>query len=378
MSLQVEGLMEDMEVSSGNIQLLRQDFKELEKQINQTARTGQVHFMETGLEVEAAKEAVLRRVGELAGNLSQQGEQLQEMEVDVDYIFTVIYKHNASGDCDCKSLKAAVARLEAGVANVTELANENRLALDENGDGGAGQWVFAEEWEPVVGVLQHGLQQVEKLSTIILQEVRLHVETDCVLNETSVLQVAQALSSEQARTSTLNHSLAQLSRSVRVGLAEVSGQKEENRKLEVTMQELSTSFNSLLKDVIRHRDVLELLLGEAVLEFLQWPVQDLEAHTIPALKKQLGHLQQQLQGRELSINPLPGGTPGEHSGSLATSSGSCEKLYQNVCLVSRLLQHCRHRKLPGLHHRYCATSDFSFRAVVETWSTSTFWVPSSF
>lgn len=153
--------MEDQEVSSGNIQLLRQDFRKLEKQINETARTSQVHFMETGLEVEAAKEAVLRRVGELAGNLSQHGEQLQEMEVDVDYIFTVIYKHNSSGDCDCKSLKATVARLEASVANVTELANENRLALDESSDGGAGQWVIANEWEPVVGVLQHGLQQVE-------------------------------------------------------------------------------------------------------------------------------------------------------------------------------------------------------------------------
>lgn len=185
--------MEDMEVSSGNIQLLRQDFKELQKQINQTARTSQVHFMETGLEVEAAKEAVLRRVGELAGNLSQQGEQLQDMEVDVDYLFTVVYKHNSSGDCDCKSLKAAVARLEAGVANVTELANENRLALDENSEGGAGQWVIADEWEPVVGVLQHGLQQVETrqvdqteqkynsaVRAIILQEVRLRIETDCL------------------------------------------------------------------------------------------------------------------------------------------------------------------------------------------------------
>lgn len=119
------------------------------------------------------------------------------------------------------------------------------------------------------------------------------------------------MASEQARTSTLNHSLAQLSSSVRAGLAEVSGLKDESRKLEVTMQELSTSFNSLLKDVIRHRDVLELLLGEAVLEFLEWPVQDLEAHTIPALKKQLGHLQQQLRGHDLSITSLLGNRPGE-------------------------------------------------------------------
>lgn len=123
--------------------------------------------------------------------------------------------------------------------------------------------------------------------------------------------MTQTLASEQTGTRTLNHSLAQLSSSVKVGLAEVSGLKEENRKLEVTTQYLSTSFNSLLKDVIRHRDVLQLLLGEAVLEFLEWPVQDLEAHTIPALKKRLGHLQEQLRGHDLSITSLLGRRPGE-------------------------------------------------------------------
>ncbi len=152
--------MEDMEVALGSVQQLRRDFKELGKQINQTARTSQIQFMETGLEVEAAKEAVLRRVGELAGNLSQQGERLHEMDVDVDYLYTALYRHNSSGDCDCKGLKAAVARLEGGVANVTELANENRLALDENSEGGAGHWDGANGWEPAVEAVRHGLQQV--------------------------------------------------------------------------------------------------------------------------------------------------------------------------------------------------------------------------
>lgn len=153
--LQVGGLMEDAEVSSGNIQRLRRDFKELERQINRTARTSQVQFMETGLEVEAAREVVLRRVNELAANLSQQGEQLCEMDMDVDYVYSVLYKHNLSADCDCKGLKAAVARLERGVANVSELANENRLALEESGGGDS-------DWEPAVEALQHGLQQVRK------------------------------------------------------------------------------------------------------------------------------------------------------------------------------------------------------------------------
>lgn len=152
--------MEDLEVNSGNVDQLRRDFKDLSKQINQTARNTQILFMETGLEVDAAKESVLRRVGELAGNLSLQSQRLQDMDVDVDYLYDILYKHNTSGDCSCKGLQAAVARLERGVANVTELANENRLSLNDNSEGGEGMWGGASDWEPAVEALQRGLQQV--------------------------------------------------------------------------------------------------------------------------------------------------------------------------------------------------------------------------
>lgn len=147
-------------MTSGSIQLLRQDLRSLVKQINQTARTSQVQFMETGLEVEAAREVVLRRVAELAGNLSQQSERLQEMDVDVDYLYTTLYKDNSSSDCGCKSLRAALARLERGVANVTELANKNRLALEEDNEGVVTQWGGASDWEPAVQAIQQDLQQV--------------------------------------------------------------------------------------------------------------------------------------------------------------------------------------------------------------------------
>lgn len=159
---QVNSLIEDVEVSSRNIQLLRQDFRSLDKQINQTARTSQVQFMETGLEVEAAKEVVLRQVAELTGNLSKQSERLQEMDVDVDYVYSMLYKDNSSSDCGCKSLRAALARLERGVANVTELANKNRVALEEDSETVAGQWDVTSDWEPVVQVIQQELQQVPK------------------------------------------------------------------------------------------------------------------------------------------------------------------------------------------------------------------------
>ncbi|XP_074532558.1 multimerin-2a [Halichoeres trimaculatus] len=279
-TVKVDGLMEDLEVTSGDVQQLRRDFKDLGKQINLTARTSQIQFMETGLEVEAAREVVLRRVNELAGNLSLQGGTLHEMEMDLDYLYAIFYKRNSSTDCECKGLTATLALLEKRVTNVTELAYENRLALDESNEAGAGQWGGSSDWEPAVGSLQQDLQQVQ-----------------------------ETLTSEQTRTSTLEQSLRQLSSTVTVGLAKVSGLESVDSKMAEEMKHLSGSFNSLLKDAIRHSDVLELLLGEEVLEFLEWPVQDQEAHSIPALKEQLGLLQEQLRGHNLSITSLLGNKP---------------------------------------------------------------------
>uniref|UniRef100_A0A3Q1J949 EMI domain-containing protein n=1 Tax=Anabas testudineus TaxID=64144 RepID=A0A3Q1J949_ANATE len=238
-TVKVSGLMEDVEVTSGNVQQLKRDLKELEEQVHHTGRNSQILFMETGLEVEEAKVAVLDRVNELAKNLTLQGERLQETEDDVDYLYTAFYNNSSSGDCTM--LKAAVARLEKAVANVTELANENKLALEENPEGAAQQWGRDSDWALAVKALQDGLQQ-------------------------------ESLVSEQSETRTLNHRLTQLSSSVNVS---------------VEMQRLSSSFDSLLRDAIRHSDVLELLLGEEVLEFLEWSEQDQEAHSIPALKQQL-------------------------------------------------------------------------------------------
>lgn len=117
--------------------------------------------------------------------------------------------------------------------------------------------------------------------------------------------MTENLASEWTRTRTLDHSLTQLSSSVKVGLADVSGLKEADRKLVEDMQRLSASFTSLLTDVIRHSNVLELLLGEEVLDFLDGPNQD-KGLSVPALKEQLGHLQEQLRGHNLSITSLLG------------------------------------------------------------------------
>ncbi|XP_040905192.1 multimerin-2a [Toxotes jaculatrix] len=279
-TVKVTALTEDVEVTAGSVQQLRWDLKELEKQINQTARSSRILFMETGLEVEDAKVAVLKRVEELAGNLAKHKKQLQEQEDDVDYLYTLCH-NNTHADCGCTRLEAAVARLERGVANVTALANDNRLALDENSEGGVEQWGEPSDWEPAVERLQRGLQHVQ-----------------------------ESLASEQSRTRTLDLGLTQLSSSVAVGLAEVSDMKERDKNVREEIQRLTSSFKSLLKDAIRHSDVLDLLLGEEVLEFLEWPVQDQVANSIPALKEQLRNLQEQLRQQSLSITSLLSNRPG--------------------------------------------------------------------
>ncbi|XP_047207600.1 multimerin-2a isoform X1 [Girardinichthys multiradiatus] len=258
----VDKLMEDMEVSSADVEQLTQQLKDLEKLINQTARKSQILFMETGLEVEQARVSVLQRVEELARNVTLHEQRLQESDADVDYLYTELYRYNLSTDCNCGGLNTAVAHLKRGVANVTQLANENRLALEENSEVGGTLWGGAGDWEPAVEALQRDLQQVN-----------------------------ESVASKQNRTRTLELSLTHLSSSISA-LQEVDVQQENQVKM------LSVSFRSLLQDAIRHSDVLQLLLGEEVLEFLEWPIQDQEAHSIPALKEQVRELQEQLRSQK--------------------------------------------------------------------------------
>ncbi|XP_019715810.1 multimerin-2-like [Hippocampus comes] len=280
-TIAVDRLAEDLALTSGGVRQLRRDAKALGERLNQTARTGQVLFMETGLEVEAAKVAVLERVEQLAGNLSRQGQRLHELDVDVDYLYAVLYKNNASSSsppqCDCGRLGEAVARLEGGVANATELATENRLALEDERRAAAEArpWeAGAGDWETAVEALQTSLQQVK-----------------------------ESMTSEQSRTTTLESSVRRLGVLLQEARARAETRqdapsasdgelREEMKRVLAEMKRLSASFNSLLKDVIRHSDVLEILLGEEVLEFLEWPAQDQEAHSIPALKERLGALRQ--------------------------------------------------------------------------------------
>uniref|UniRef100_A0A3P9ITU1 EMI domain-containing protein n=1 Tax=Oryzias latipes TaxID=8090 RepID=A0A3P9ITU1_ORYLA len=258
----VDRLLDDMEVTSGGVEQLTENLKNLERLINQTARRSQVLFMETGLEVEESKVSAQRQVEELGRNLTLLEEHMRRTDKDVDYLFSLSYKQNLSKNCDCKELKANVGFLERAVANVTALANENRVALDEQSEGGVGQWGGASDWEPAVEALQRGLQQVKEL-----------------------------LALGQSRSSTLDLRLTQLASSL-------SALQEADVELENRTAGLLDFFYSLQGDVVRHNDVMQLLLGEEVLEFVEWPLQDQEAHSIPALKEELRVLQEQLRSHE--------------------------------------------------------------------------------
>lgn len=98
-----------------------------------------------------------------------------------------------------------------------------------------------------------------------------------------VLQVAASLSSASSRTEALESGLDRLNGSLQLGLSDVSSLKAAERRL----NRLSASFNVLLKDASRHSQVLELLLGEDVLDFLDWPVDEQEKHSVPSLLEQL-------------------------------------------------------------------------------------------
>ncbi|KAM9364929.1 multimerin-2a [Pholidichthys leucotaenia] len=267
----VGGLMEDVAAGSGGMEQLRRRLVELEQQVNQTARRSQVLFMETGLEVEEAKVSVLRGVDELAASLYKQVRRLDDIDEDVEYLYNAHYNRTSIAECCncCHALRTTVAGLERGVANVTQLANENRLALEE--DGGAELWAGASDWEPAVEALQRGLQQVKELVDL-----------------------------DQTRTRTLESVLTHLNSST-VFLEKADRRREEQVNL------LSASFASLLEDTSRHSRVLEFLLGEEVLDFMEGPVRDADSLSVPALREELNLLEEQLRSHKLSVGIMKGG-----------------------------------------------------------------------
>ncbi|KAG7462595.1 hypothetical protein MATL_G00186520 [Megalops atlanticus] len=267
-TVKVNALLEDLDLASSNIRDLQRGFRGLEDSIEQTGRNSQIQFMETGLEVEAAKVQVLNRVNELASNLSVYDEHLREIDSDVDYLYQQFYKNTSASDCNCKALTAALARLEEEVANATELANENRLALEESAEG-------QDRWEVGWGTSVDDLKQ-------------------------GLLQVQESLAFEQDKSRSLTLNVSQLRALHAKSEQDIRGLQERDEAKASEMRRLASSFSSLLKDAIRHTDVLEVLIGEEVLGFKEKPLQEQEEYSIPLLRKKILQMQDQITSQNLS------------------------------------------------------------------------------
>lgn len=269
-TIEISALTEGQEQVIQNIEDLQSTQRDLEERITETSREYQIKYMETGLEVDAAKVSVLEQIKELSSNVSAVQGALQDMEIDVDYLYTQYYKNTSSsaGDCNCLDLRASVTQLEKSVSDVMEIANENRMArqTDAKMSDNNGAWVAS------VDDLKQGLLNVQK-----------------------------SLAFEQEKSRMLQHNMTQLQTSLLGSQQDIEALQEQDRAKVDNIQQLASTFNTLLQDAIRHSEILEVLLGEEVLEFMAWSHQDKRQYSIPALRESIKDMQAQINGHSLSL-----------------------------------------------------------------------------
>ncbi|XP_062375641.1 multimerin-2a [Sardina pilchardus] len=248
------------EATDKGIASLQSGLQGLDEKIDDTGRRSQIQFMETGLEVDAARAVVLQRVEELASNLTQQGQKVQENENDVDYLFKQFYLNvsSGSGGCDCQAL---LSNLEGAINTVSTIANENRKALNDEHSKPEG-W---DDWMPSVEDLKRGLSYVQN-----------------------------ALAFEQERTRALNFNVSALQATLMASQQDIQALQNKEDKKEARVQRLQSSFNSLLMDSTRHAEVLEVVLGMEVLEFSKLPKDKQNENSMPATRKLIHDLKERL------------------------------------------------------------------------------------
>ncbi len=86
------GLSETSKNSDGAFRALQKDLLDLGQSLEEVKQRTEIHFAETGLEVEATRVRVLNSVGELTANLSAHEGQLREIELDLDNIYQQLQK----------------------------------------------------------------------------------------------------------------------------------------------------------------------------------------------------------------------------------------------------------------------------------------------
>ncbi|TSK14878.1 Multimerin-2 [Bagarius yarrelli] len=255
------------------VQKLDHGLRNLSERLEHVSHNTEVHLAQISFEVEAARVATQKTVNELASNHSNQERELRETQLDVDNIYQHLQNNEpvtAGEICSCKEMSDLLARLESDVANVTNIAKENRYTLEDvEAKKGLSQWT------PEVEDLNQGLWSVR-----------------------------ESLAFEQVKRKALHDNLAQLKTSVLDSQKEITGLKDLFIAKEVEIRHLSSSFTSLLKDAIRHSEVLEVLLGDEVMEFSSWSNIQQKQLAIPALLQKMRLMQEKIESHERSLNPL--------------------------------------------------------------------------
>ncbi|KAJ8365393.1 hypothetical protein SKAU_G00142240 [Synaphobranchus kaupii] len=283
----VAALEEKSDRATRHLGDLHRGLRGLEGKLAQTGRKTQAHFTDTSMDVEEARVAVLDRVGELADNLTTHKEQLSDLDSDMKYLHERLDGDRSRPSCDCPALAGAVSELRRSVASAAETAEENRRAL-ERVTGGEGHWEGS--WDGSLSDLRQGLRQVREF-----------------------------LASEQDRGRAAGLNMSRLQAAQQQSQQDVLALLQRDAEKTKEMRRLSGSFSSLLKDAIRHSEVLEVLLGEEVLQFKELPSQEQREYSIPLLRRRILLAQEQIESHAVTLAAL--GSPVVNDDPSAATSG---------------------------------------------------------
>lgn len=269
----LSALNKDQIQVSGRIEHFQKGWKNLEERITQNDHKNEERYIEAFLEVDAAKVTVGKYADDLAKNFTNLQIIVQELEEDMDDLYTQFHKNISLGsrDCDCTGISTSVAQLKQEVANIKVIASENRQALDSAAEEKVNLWEKG-DWGPPVEEIKLGLHTVQN-----------------------------SLAHEQEKRKILQQTLNTLQTSLLGSQIDIEALQQRDSQKAGEIKHLYDAFNSLLKDAIRHSDILTILLGEEVLEFMDWSPQAQEAHSIPALKTLISDLQEQINGHSRSL-----------------------------------------------------------------------------
>ncbi|XP_053366953.1 multimerin-2 [Clarias gariepinus] len=253
------------------VQMLDHGLRNLSQNLEHVSHSTEVNLAQIMLEVDAARVAMEKIINDRTSSLSAQERELREIQLDVDNIYQHLQNiEHASEICNCKEISSSLVRLESEVANVTNFAKENRYALEDvEAKRGLSQWA------PEVQDLHQGLWNVR-----------------------------ESLAFEQGKRKTLDDNIAQLKSSLLDSQKEIVGFKDQFVAKEAEIRHLFAVFTSLLKDVIRHSDVLEVLLGDEVLEFSSWSNSKQKEFAIPELLQKMRLMQEKIDSHENGLTSL--------------------------------------------------------------------------